>query len=282
MKIALVLGSGGFRGPAHAGVLARLEELRVPIDAIVGCSVGGVVGAYYAALGLRSEELLDHGFGVRARGLLSHGILMRHRVPFRSTLLRWAAPVRDRLGLLDGATFDTLHHGVREIGFLMLDLERRERIFVSTGREKGFTLSEAVRASARLPVLFPPLVKEVDGLTRRLVDGALASPTPIGHAVAFPIAASHVIAVNLSRSRSRGPYSEVGRWRTALGDRLVFLEPAPGRSGARGGRRYVSAWYRAGYDSIRDEDAARIAGWLADDSERRTSEPSPVREEVGP
>ena len=275
-KIALVLGSGGFRGPAHAGVLAKLHDLGVPIDAIVGCCVGGVVGAYYAAAGLRSAELLDHGFGVRKLGVLSHGLAMRD-VPFRSTFLRWAAPVREKLSILDGLGFDALHHGVREIGFLMLDLERRERIFVSTGHHRGFTLSEAVRASARLPVVFPPMIKEVDGLARRLVDGAFASPTPIGQAVAFPIRATHVIAVNLSGSRSRGRYSEVDRWGRILGDRLLFVRPDPRRWGWRGGKRYVSSWYQAGYDSFGTEEAARIARWLREMPEH---EPSPLPREA--
>ena len=46
--VALVLGSGGFRGGAHVGVLEVLEEQGVPIDLIVGSSAGSFVGALYA------------------------------------------------------------------------------------------------------------------------------------------------------------------------------------------------------------------------------------------
>jgi NTE family protein len=47
-KICLVLSGGGARGAAHVGVLKVLEEYRVPIDCIVGTSMGSLVGAGYA------------------------------------------------------------------------------------------------------------------------------------------------------------------------------------------------------------------------------------------
>ncbi|MFZ4876263.1 patatin-like phospholipase family protein [Janthinobacterium sp. Mn2066] len=48
-RIALVLSGGGARGFAHIGVLKVLQELHVPIDMVVGTSMGGVVGGAYAA-----------------------------------------------------------------------------------------------------------------------------------------------------------------------------------------------------------------------------------------
>ena len=48
-RIALVLSGGGARGFAHIGVLRVLRELRVPVDVVVGTSMGSVVGGAYAA-----------------------------------------------------------------------------------------------------------------------------------------------------------------------------------------------------------------------------------------
>src|SRR4051812_111383 len=48
-KVALVLSGGGARGFAHIGVLRALQELRIPIDMVVGTSMGSVVGGAYAA-----------------------------------------------------------------------------------------------------------------------------------------------------------------------------------------------------------------------------------------
>ncbi len=48
-KVALVLSGGGAKGLAHVGVLRALEENEIPIDYILGTSMGGVVGGFYAA-----------------------------------------------------------------------------------------------------------------------------------------------------------------------------------------------------------------------------------------
>ncbi len=48
-KIGLVLSGGGARGAAHIGVIQALEEMNVPIDMIVGTSMGAVIGGLYAS-----------------------------------------------------------------------------------------------------------------------------------------------------------------------------------------------------------------------------------------
>lgn len=48
-QVGLVFSGGGAKGLAHIGVLKALEENHIPIDYIVGTSMGGVVGAMYAA-----------------------------------------------------------------------------------------------------------------------------------------------------------------------------------------------------------------------------------------
>lgn len=48
-KVGLVLSGGGAKGIAHIGILKALEENNIPIDYITGTSMGGIVGAMYAA-----------------------------------------------------------------------------------------------------------------------------------------------------------------------------------------------------------------------------------------
>jgi NTE family protein len=55
-RIGLVLSGGGARGLAHVGVLQALEELRIPVDAIAGTSMGAVVGGLYAS-GMTADEI---------------------------------------------------------------------------------------------------------------------------------------------------------------------------------------------------------------------------------
>jgi len=262
-RIALVLGSGGFRGPAHVGVLSRLQELRIPVYAMVGCSVGSLIAAYYAAVGLTVDDLLGHALGTNALGVLSHSLSLWLGADRTRLLRRWAGPVRARLELLDRRDFRRLHHGVQMVGFLMHDLRRGERIFAVTGRERGFSLSEAVRASSRLPVLFPSLRKEVEGLERRLVDGAFSAPSPVIHAVAAPVSATHVIAVDLTGSRRRAQRSELGRWQALLGDRLMVLRPRPATSLASWGSALgARAWYESGRRIFGAAEVEQLRRWL--------------------
>jgi NTE family protein len=55
-RIGLALGGGGARGIAHIGVLKVLEKERIPIDLIVGTSMGALVGGAYAS-GISPDEL---------------------------------------------------------------------------------------------------------------------------------------------------------------------------------------------------------------------------------
>jgi NTE family protein len=55
-RIALVLSGGGARGLAHVGVLQILEERRVPVDCVVGTSMGALVGGAYGA-GVRPAQM---------------------------------------------------------------------------------------------------------------------------------------------------------------------------------------------------------------------------------
>src|SRR5207249_3019350 len=62
-KVGLALGGGAARGLAHVGVLKALEEGEIPIDLIVGTSIGALVGGVYAttrsaAATARGEEVL--------------------------------------------------------------------------------------------------------------------------------------------------------------------------------------------------------------------------------
>ncbi len=48
-RVGVVLSGGGAKGLAHIGVLKALEENEIPIDYIVGTSMGGIIAGAYAA-----------------------------------------------------------------------------------------------------------------------------------------------------------------------------------------------------------------------------------------
>src|SRR3990172_5856272 len=80
-RVGLVLGGGAARGFAHVGVIRVLEREKIPVDLIVGTSVGSLVGAIYAdkkssfelewvAFSLGEKDLFDYTFTRFNQGLV--------------------------------------------------------------------------------------------------------------------------------------------------------------------------------------------------------------------
>jgi len=209
-KIGLVLSGGGARGAAHIGVLKVLEEHRIPVDCIVGTSMGSIVGGLYAS-GMSPAELeamishvdwsaafadkiprRDRSFrrkrdddlylvknkpGVSRRGLLfPPGLLDGQEIDL--LLKRYTLPVvrvRD---------FDNLGIPFRAVA---ADLVTGDPVVIDHG-----DLALALRASMSIPVLFAP--REIDG--RLLVDGGVSSNLAID--AVRRMGADVVIAVDIS------------------------------------------------------------------------------------
>ena len=184
--VGLVLGSGASRGWAHIGIIEALEEAKIPIDLIAGCSVGAYVGALYASGSMRSlKEFLLRMDGKK--------IFSYFDVVFpRSGLLNGSKRVQELFSMhTDTQTFAEL-----DVPLVMVatDLERGKKVIINSGN-----IIEGLRATMSFPGLFAPMrLKD-----RWLVDGGLIDPVPTG--VARAMGAEVIIAVDLnSRIVSRG------------------------------------------------------------------------------
>lgn len=177
IRVALVLGSGGVRGMAHIGVLEELEAAGVPIDMIVGCSAGSIVGALYAenpcvasiieaVWNLRVDSVLDINLWTCRYGL-SQGKCF-HKV------------LDD---YLKAETFDEL-----KIPLVVVATDLYSGELVPMG---GGDLVKSVQASCSIPFVFVPC----DYMGRILVDGGVVNPVPVK--VARDLGADVVIAVDL-------------------------------------------------------------------------------------
>jgi len=177
-------------GLAHIGVLQVLEREQVPLDCIVGTSVGSLVGAAYAA-GIRGERLEQMALEMRWRKI-ARPALSRYGLASFAKLESWMV---DTTGDL---TFADL-----EIPFAAVaaDLETGQPVILREGQ-----LAPAVRASCSVPGFVIPL--ELNG--RLLTDGGVANNLPIS--VAREMGADVVIAVDLMLPLGRRPkgLSEIG------------------------------------------------------------------------
>ncbi len=198
-RFALVLAGGGARGLAHAGVLRALEHEGLVPAAIVGVSMGAIVGAtyvlnpnWYRAL-LAADVASIPGIAretgeqraTRLRAILASGRALRH------LLLRWGAltPARPAIeALLEALTLGKRIEDARiPFAAVATDLASGRRAVLASG-----PAAEAVYASSALAGVLPPVA--LDGAL--LADGCYADVAPID--VARALGGGAVIAVNPS------------------------------------------------------------------------------------
>ena len=179
-KIGLALGGGGARGLAHIGILKVLEREGIPIDAIAGTSMGGIVGGLYAA-GKSIDEIEAEAL---KRGNISQ--------IFKLVDLRFMGS-----GLLKGNRITKLLAGMLGAETTFADLRLPFGVVTvdyNSGREvvlKEGSVVPAVRATMSVPGIFAPV--ELDG--HLLLDGGVLDNVPVG--VTRELGAEKVIAVDV-------------------------------------------------------------------------------------
>ena len=85
-RVGLVLSGGGARGAAHVGAIRLLEEMQIPVDYVVGTSMGAIIGALYA-VGYTADEMDSLMMTQDWRLLLSND-LPRQEQPYAQRMAR--------------------------------------------------------------------------------------------------------------------------------------------------------------------------------------------------
>ena len=180
-KLGLALGGGGARGLAHIGVLKVLDREQITVDVITGTSMGGIVGALYAA-GYSAERIEAEILRI-SQSCLELMKLIDLRLSAAG--LVGGGRITEMLAALLGTdlTFADLR-----IPFAVTGVD------ILTGREVDLSegnVVEAVRATMSVPGVFSP----VEIGPYRLVDGGLLNNVPVD--VALKLGADAVIAVDV-------------------------------------------------------------------------------------
>ncbi|KQV55530.1 MULTISPECIES: patatin-like phospholipase family protein [unclassified Duganella] len=223
-KVALVLSGGGARGFAHVGVLRALQQMHIPVDIVVGTSMGSVIGGAWAAgASLKDLETMaattdwdsvvadrpardelhfrrrDEDIQIPSRiefGITRHGVL--------------GPPGAASNAALEMALQRLLPRGTRDLPVSQLPLPFRSVASDLLSGElvvlDNTPLFQTIRASLAVPGVFAP-VRIKDHL---VVDGGLVRNLPVDMARAM--GAEIVIAVNVGTTLA--PEKELG---SALG-----------------------------------------------------------------
>jgi NTE family protein len=181
-KVALVLGGGAARGFAHVGVIRALEQEKIPIDLVVGTSVGSLIGAIYAS-DVNSFELEWTAFSLQKEDLFDYGVL--------TAVMGMGLAKGDKLEAFVKGKVATQDIEQLKLPFAAVatDLNWGTKVVLDSG-----SIARAVRASSAIPGVFQP----VTHMGKLLVDGGVVDNIPI--AVARAKGADIVVAVDISEN----------------------------------------------------------------------------------
>ncbi|WP_260735867.1 patatin-like phospholipase family protein [Tunturiibacter lichenicola] len=191
-RVALVLEGGGALGFAHIGVIDYLEQHHIPVDLVVGTSMGGLIGGLYAS-GRSPDEL---------RALMQSidwDIAIGGRTPFRDLSYRRKQdredfPNRLDFGLKHGLSLPEGLNSGQEVGLILDNATLADYNLASfndlpipfrcvatnmtTGRMYVFdrgSLGQAMRATMSIPGVFVPVV--ING--QLFTDGGSVDNLPV-------------------------------------------------------------------------------------------------------
>lgn len=197
-KVGLVLSGGGAKGLAHVGVLRQLEKNNIPIDYIVGTSMGAVIGGMYAA-GYSPDEIEQVVLSDDFQKWTSGKPLESKTFNF---LTSEPSPSALRLGIAIDSTFQA-RISTNLVNDLNLNLALArllapasassnydfDQLFVpfrcmasevftrTVVEQKKGALSDAIRNSMSFPLAFRP-IRNLDG--KYYYDGAVYDNFPTG------------------------------------------------------------------------------------------------------
>jgi NTE family protein len=209
-RIGLVLAGGGAKGAAHIGVIRVLDQLHIPVDCVVGTSMGALVGATFAS-GVTAPELERAVLAIDWKRTVG-GQGRRDSMPIQRKLSTLTYSIPLEVGVQGGSVrlpggliatqgieqsirtlvasarythnFDELPIPFRAVA---TDMVAGEMVVLDSG-----DLAEAMRASMALPGVFSPVV--IDG--KVLSDGGITRNLPVD--IARKLCADVVIAAWMS------------------------------------------------------------------------------------
>jgi NTE family protein len=254
-KVSLVFSGGGAKGLAHIGVLKYLEENEIPVHSIVGTSMGGLVGGYYAS-GYTPKQMeaiaTSSEFGYWVSGKIderynnyylrkeenaslvsvSFNIDTTLRPSIKPVLIN-DAPLNLAISGLTAHTSSVTNHFdslVVPFRCLAADVFSQNKVVLKDGN-----LSEALRATMSVPLFFKPF--KVNG--RYVYDGGIYNNFPVDVAIS-EFSPDYIIGINVSaKTFTDYPYttdeSLISRSliymlfaksdSTLLKDRGIFIQP---------------------------------------------------------
>lgn len=209
-NLALVLSGGSARALAHIGVLEVLEENKIPIDAIVGTSMGAAIGGIYAAGKLKEfkEEIVKLSQNKLRTFLWS----LKFKNP-NSDSEKSFGPFLDKF--IKNKKIEDL---AIDFTAIAINLKDGEEVYINKG-----SLKKAILASVAIPGIFHC----VEIGSKCLIDGGLVDPLPqrYGHIIAKKVIAVNAMPRKIAYKRKKqGIFEVLSEASGIISNTLIDLE----------------------------------------------------------
>ncbi|MCA9400180.1 MAG: patatin-like phospholipase family protein [Candidatus Omnitrophica bacterium] len=182
VRVGVVLGGGAALGVAHIGVIRVLEEENIPVDVVVGSSMGALIGSIWTT-GKDSVELEK----------------VAREFENKADMLKLFDPVFPISGIIGGRLIKrwlkkhlgtrTFYSTLMPLKIVAYDITRREEIVIDGG-----SLVDAVRQSVAIPGVIEPVKQD----RKVIIDGGVLNPLPTN--VLADLGIRKIIAVNVLQS----------------------------------------------------------------------------------
>ncbi|HEU0015102.1 MAG TPA: patatin-like phospholipase family protein [Longimicrobium sp.] len=226
-RTIVVLGGGGMKGTAHVGAWRAIEEAGIRVDAIVGCSIGSLIGTGIAG-GMGWRDLAEMALALRKDDIVS---INRRAV--------WMGGVREeavfsgdhyREWITANLPLKSFAEARVPVRVNAVSLVACGEVWFGTGAREDVAPADAVYASCCIPIYFPPLRLDGD----YLVDGGILNQVPVDQAFAW--GADRVIAIDVGGEILPPAEGYFERGMIAIHDRVLTLNVSQQRE------RNIAAW----------------------------------------
>lgn len=221
--VGLALGGGAALGVAHIGVIRVLEEENIPVDVVVGSSMGALIASLWA-VGNNAEQLEKAA----------------REFEKKANILKLFDPVFPKSGFIGGRLIKlwlkkhlgdkTFYDTKILLKVVSYDLIRRQEHVIEEGN-----LVDAVRESIAIPGVIEPVLKG----DQMIIDGGVLNPLPINVLRAMGI--KKIIAVNVLQSPSDVSIGyELTKKKMEEEERIPFLKSPLQFIGVRLGKMFYA------------------------------------------
>lgn len=208
-NFGLALGGGGARGLAHIGVLKILEQNKIKIHSITGCSMGAIIGGLYAYYGNSKQvedfilEIINHPkfieLGIEKLSEKNNKPDKNYFEQFYDYIGRRVQALKalNRLSYFDEQLTNEMYEVIPDVPIENLEIKFSAiATDLLSGQEIIFTngsLRKAIQASSAIPGIFPPVKYQ----NYFLIDGSASESVPA--AKVKDLGADRVLAVDVTR-----------------------------------------------------------------------------------